>query len=142
MTSLYPLIVEAALRAFVAAVAVWAGLRILRVANVLVLKTAWASVLVAAFVLPLAPGWLKLPAFNTLKLPAIPSWSDLRIAAPHTVVAPVAIQDRTAQQIATTPEPSTATVEPYTDRYSSPSISNSRRESSDAMANADADPTL
>lgn len=137
MTSLYPLIVEAALRALVAAVAVWAGLRVLRVANVLVLKTAWASVLVAAFVLPLAPGWLNLPAITALKLPALPSFSDLRMAAPSTPASP-ALQ----QQTAAAPEPSPATVEPYTDRYSSPTISNSRRESSDAMRSADADAAL
>ena len=70
MTSFYPLILESALRALLAAAIVWAGLRLLRVANVLVLKAAWALVLVAAFALPLAPNWLSLPVWAALKLPA------------------------------------------------------------------------
>ncbi len=70
-TSLYPLILEAALRALIAAAAVWTGLRLMRVANVLVLKAAWALVLIAAMALPLAPSWLKLPGWAALRLPAL-----------------------------------------------------------------------
>jgi beta-lactamase regulating signal transducer with metallopeptidase domain len=68
-----PVILEAALRALVAAAAVWGSLRLLRVANVFVLKTAWALVLVAALALPLVPQWKLLPAWATLRLPTFTS---------------------------------------------------------------------
>ena len=55
---------EAALRALLAAIAVWAGLRLLRVGNVLVQKAAWGLVLVAALAMPLAPNWLAIPALR------------------------------------------------------------------------------
>ena len=66
---LVPLILEAALRALLAAVAVEASLRLLRVGNVLVQKAAWGLVLVAALAMPLMPNWTGLAA---LRLPAIP----------------------------------------------------------------------
>ena len=55
ISALVPLLLEASLRALVAAVAVWAGLRLLGVGNVLVQKAAWGLVLLAALAMPLLP---------------------------------------------------------------------------------------
>ena len=55
ISALVALILEAALRALLAAVAVWAGLRLLGVGNVLVQKAAWGLVLVAALAMPPMP---------------------------------------------------------------------------------------
>ena len=113
MTSLYPLMLEAALRALLAAVAVWAGLRMLRVVNVVVLKAAWALVLVASIALPLAPGWLSAPGTAALKLPAISVSQQLGGNADDS---------RNAQpQVAAAPEADAVTA--YSARYSSPAIS-------------------
>ena len=124
MISLYPVILEAALRALLAAVAVWAGLRLLRVANVLVLKAAWALVLVASFALPLAPGWMGLPAWAALKLPVLS-------AAPQVAAAPAA-NPAAASEFAAAPTPRPAIAD--TGRYSSPEISDSRIESATVSA--------
>ncbi len=95
MTSFYPAIVEAALRALVAAAAVWAGLRIMRVANVHVLKSAWVLVLAAAFALLMAPSWLSLPSWTALKLPAMPAlpYTQHAAATPAAQPASAAIKD-------------------------------------------------
>ena len=69
--ALVPVILQAALQALFAAAAVWAGLRALRVANVLVQKAAWALVLIAALALPMASRWQPLPAWATFRLPGI-----------------------------------------------------------------------
>ena len=76
ISAVAPLLLEAALRALFAAVAVWTGLRILRIGNVFVQKAAWGLVLAAAIALPLAPHWQGLPAFAALRLPALPwNWT-------------------------------------------------------------------
>ena len=69
--ALVPLILQASLQALFAAAAVWGGLRLLRVANVLVQKAAWGLVLVAALALPLVPHWQPLPGSAVFRLPAI-----------------------------------------------------------------------
>ena len=69
IAALVPLILQAALQALFAAAAVWFGLRVLRVANVLVQKAAWGLVLVAALALPVAPHWQPLPTWATFRLP-------------------------------------------------------------------------
>ncbi len=71
ISDLVPLLVEASLRALVAALAVWAGLRLLGVGNVLVQKAAWGLVLIAALALPLLPRWQSMPAWVELKLPVL-----------------------------------------------------------------------
>jgi beta-lactamase regulating signal transducer with metallopeptidase domain len=132
MTSIYPVILEAALRALLAAIAVWTGLRLLRVANVLVLKAAWALVLVAAFALPLAPNWLSLPAWAALKLP----WFS---ATPQVAIAPTAdltVEKESAVSQAMIP----AATDSDSGRYSSPAISDSHSESA-AVAGAMDDPS-
>jgi len=75
IAALVPLILEAALRALLAAVAVWAGLRLLGIGNVLVQKTAWGLILVAALAMPLAPHWQALPVFAALRIPAFPQFA-------------------------------------------------------------------
>ena len=67
-----PAILEAAFRSLLVAVAVWAGLRALRVSNVLAQKAAWALVLAAAALMPLAMRWQWLPAGAAMVLPAQP----------------------------------------------------------------------
>ncbi len=71
-----PSFIEAALRSVLVAMAVWAGLRVLRVGNVLAQKAAWGLVLAAAVVmpmlLPVATRWQALPAKATVVLPAHP----------------------------------------------------------------------
>jgi hypothetical protein len=66
-------LLEAAIRALVVALTVWAGLRLFRVANVLALKAAWGLVLAAALAMPLAinlgVGWRVLPSWAVMRLP-------------------------------------------------------------------------
>ncbi len=64
-----PVLLEATLRALVAALAVWAGLRLLRVRNVLAQKAAWGLVLIAALAMPLLMRWQWVPAWAAVKLP-------------------------------------------------------------------------
>ena len=118
MTALYPLMLEAALRALLAAGAVWAGLRLLRVSNVVVLKVAWALVLVASIAMPLAPGWLSAGATAALKLPAIPAISVSQQMAANATEGPKA-----QSQIATGSEAVASTADAYSEHYSSPAIS-------------------
>ena len=70
------LLVEAALRSALLALAVWIGLRMLGVRNVLAQKAAWGLVLAGALlmpiVLPLASHWNVLPANVRVVLPADP----------------------------------------------------------------------
>jgi beta-lactamase regulating signal transducer with metallopeptidase domain len=120
MTSFYSLVLEAALRALMAAAAVWVGLRILRVANVLVLKATWALVLVASLALPLAPHWPGLPSWAALKLPAMPAFSVLQQAVAASTVVPAAF---------TSPQPPPAEISSDLGRYPAPAISNSHFES-------------
>ena len=131
MTTLYPLFLEAALRALLAAIAVGAGLRMLRVVNVVVLKAAWAFVLVAVTVMPFATNWLGMPSWTALKLPVMPSPSFLQGALPATATKPIP-HAATPTVIA---DASTVT-EPESAPYPSPSISDSHLasiEDSDAI---------
>lgn len=72
--SLLPVLLEATLRALVAALAVWAGLRLLRVGNLLAQKAAWGLVLIAAVAMPLLMRWQWLPAWTAVKVPTA-SWA-------------------------------------------------------------------
>ena len=65
-----PILLEAALRALVAAAAVWAGLRLLRVRNVPAQKAAWALVLTSALAMPLLMRCPWLPAAGSIRLPS------------------------------------------------------------------------
>ncbi len=70
------LLVEAALRSALLGLAVWIGLRLLGVRNVLAQKAAWGLVLAGALVmpivLPMASHWTVLPANVRVVLPADP----------------------------------------------------------------------
>jgi hypothetical protein len=65
-----PVLIEAALRAMLVALTVWAGLRLFRVSNVPAQKTAWGLVLICAVAMPLVMRWELLPASFTMRLPA------------------------------------------------------------------------
>ena len=70
------ILVEAAFRSVFLALAVWMGLRLLKVRNVLAQKAAWGLVLAGAWrcrlVLPMASHWSVLPANVRVVLPADP----------------------------------------------------------------------
>jgi beta-lactamase regulating signal transducer with metallopeptidase domain len=70
------LLVEAAIRSVLLALAVWISLRVFRVRNVAAQKAAWGVVLVAALampvVLPMASHWSVLPANVRVVIPADP----------------------------------------------------------------------
>src|ERR1700684_260924 len=89
-----PILLEAAVRALVAALVLWTGLRLLRVRNVPAQKTAWGLVLAVALAMPLLmrmplPAWaqVRLPdlALPTLPgpAPAAPRSGSPRFVAPH-----------------------------------------------------------
>jgi beta-lactamase regulating signal transducer with metallopeptidase domain len=80
-----PVLIEAGLRAMLVALTVWAGLRCLRVSNVLAQKAAWVLVLTAAVSMPLAMRWQWLPASMSLRVPA--SWLQIRSQAQPTQAA-------------------------------------------------------
>jgi uncharacterized membrane protein len=60
-------LVESALRALMMALAVWAGLRVFRVSNVVAQKAAWGLVLVCAVAVPLVMRWQVLPPSMAIK---------------------------------------------------------------------------
>lgn len=70
------LLLEAALRSVLLALAVWAGLRVFRVKNVFAQKAAWGLVLVSALAMPLllpyAAHWSVLPANVRVVIPEDP----------------------------------------------------------------------
>ena len=119
ISALVPLLVEASIRALVAAVAVWAGLRLLGVGNVLVQKVAWGLVLLAALAMPLVPRGQAMPARVGLKLPAV------RLPALELPVPSKWMQEQTARPQLTAPAPPVAAAEPDggASRYPAPVIS-------------------
>jgi len=66
----FAIVLEAGLRSLLAALVIWAALRLLRVRNVPAQKAAWTFVLLAAFAMPFAMRWHWLPAIETIPLPA------------------------------------------------------------------------
>lgn len=62
-------LIEAALRALLLAMTVWAGLRLLRVNHVLAQKAAWSLVLAAAVAMPVMMRWQFLPASLAVSVP-------------------------------------------------------------------------
>jgi bla regulator protein blaR1 len=69
--SLLTLVLEAALRALIAGLAVWAALRLLRVKNLIAEKAAWGLVLLAAIAMPLLMRWQWVPGWAFVKIPAM-----------------------------------------------------------------------
>jgi beta-lactamase regulating signal transducer with metallopeptidase domain len=68
------ILLVAALRALIVALALYAGLRALRVANAPALKAAWTMVLGAAMAMPLLMHWQPRPSWTAVKVHPI-SWS-------------------------------------------------------------------
>jgi hypothetical protein len=119
----FPLLIEAALRAILVALVVLAGLRLLRVGNVLAEKTVWALVLAAAVAMPLLMRWHGLPAFATLRVP-------LPVTRPMAQIAPPAEPGLLSKHIGGLSNPSlfetNAVSEPASgsgSRFPAPSIS-------------------
>ena len=96
MTSLLPMWLEAAVRALAAALAVWTGLRLLRVKSYMTQKAAWILVLGAAFAMPLMP-WQWLPGWAAIKLPRA-VWTGMSHARPPKVSAPAVAASPTVAQ--------------------------------------------
>ena len=127
---------EAALRSLVLAVAVWAGLRLFRVGNVIAGKAAWALVLTAAVLMPgfvpIAAQWNVLPAGVHLVLPvnSMTLLEELRAtlesrrsisrqAQPGPAVAPQADSALTEETAKQAPEKTSAGANPGLDDSSS-----------------------
>ncbi|HXR39934.1 MAG TPA: M56 family metallopeptidase [Terracidiphilus sp.] len=79
-----PVLIEAALRALVVALTVWAGLCLFRVGNVPAQKIAWGLVLACAAAMPLVMRWHLLPTSLTVRVPAI-SWGTTPESSPIAV---------------------------------------------------------
>ena len=86
--SLIPVLIEAALRAMALALAVWTGLRLLRISNILAQKAVWGLVLAAAFLMPLLmpliARWQWMPAVAV----RMPAWNQPAAAQPAEPVPP------------------------------------------------------
>ena len=89
------ILLEAAVRALVIAIALWLGIRLLRVANAMAQKAAWTMVLCAAIAMPLLMRWQWLPAWTAVHLP-VASWSQWPPHASRT--APVASASSAARE--------------------------------------------
>jgi beta-lactamase regulating signal transducer with metallopeptidase domain len=94
-------LLEAAGRALVAALVMWLAMRLLRVANAPVQKTAWTIVLCAAVAMPLIVRWQWHPSWAAVQLPTT-SW--LKWIPGHAHASNSAI----TAPVAATPEPQTA----------------------------------
>jgi beta-lactamase regulating signal transducer with metallopeptidase domain len=89
-------LIEAALRTLLVALAVGAGLRLLRVSNVLAQKKAWCLVLAAAIAMPLLMRWQWLSVSAPIHIPA-PSWGLSTNPRPlETARAPIPAPAQTA----------------------------------------------
>ena len=72
-------LIEATVRALIAALAVWGVMRLLRIRNVLAQKAAWGLLLIAALAMPLLMRWQSVPTWAAVNLPT-PSWTKLALA--------------------------------------------------------------
>lgn len=70
-TAIFPVLLEAAVRALAAAIVVWFALRLLRVRNVRTQKTAWTLTLLGALAMPLLMRWQWMPAADEITVPAV-----------------------------------------------------------------------
>jgi len=87
-------LLEATLRALIAALAVWAVIRLLRIRNVPAQKAAWGLVLIAALAMPFLMRWQWVPAWAAVNLPASSltkmAWPKKAAPTPLAVPAPAA----------------------------------------------------
>lgn len=102
-----PILLEAVLRALLAACILGAGLRLLRVRNVPAQKVAWGLVLLAALAMPLLMRWQWLPSWAAVKMPAI-AWTRTAEPAPSIAPSP-AIPVSPSQGSMADPKPAPAT---------------------------------
>ncbi|MGD0787091.1 MAG: M56 family metallopeptidase [Terracidiphilus sp.] len=107
------LLIEAALRTLLVALAVAGGLRLLRVSNVLVQKRAWCLVLAAALVMPLLMRWQWLSAFAPIRVPM------------HDWAHPVDSWPAAAPPASSTPPATTTLESPQTLRFAPQPVENS-----------------
>ena len=87
-----PALLEASLRSLAGAIALYAGLRIFKVTNVLAQKAAWGLVLTASMLMPMLMRWQGLPVSAAIKLP-VPPWRN-------TLKPPPAVQLRSSSESA------------------------------------------
>jgi hypothetical protein len=124
---LIPALLEAAVRALAGALAVYAGLRIFRVGNVLAQKTAWGLVLAASLLMPLLMQGRGLPI--AIKVP-VPAWRQAPESLP--AVARGSISD-SPSPLSYEPEPQFSAVSdsaaPAGDRFPAPTVSKSKFDS-------------
>jgi BlaR1 peptidase M56 len=146
-----PVLLEAALRALLVAITVWAGLGIFRVSNVLAQKIAWALVLACAVAMPLVMRWHILPPAMALNIP-VTGWNlqptslplgDALMPGSH-AESPVLTQpvpphsaDRPTAPIAATPLPPSP--EPSSPEPSSPEASRASRFPAPAISRTEFD---
>jgi hypothetical protein len=120
-----PALIEAALRALLVALTVWAGLRLFRVSNVLAQKAAWGLVLAAAVAVPLLMRWQFLPASVAVRLP-VPAWRQVPEVAPEQSGVPISLRTdlpvALSSQVSAASEPGPA----RGDRFPAPTISKSK----------------
>ncbi len=122
-------LIEAALRSLLVAAVVWAGVRALRVSNVLVQKTAWGLVLLSALAMPVAMRWQALPPAISVVLPA-KLWRQAlakpEAAAPVTTaierLPPALPQSDSIATESVSRAPEGSSIKPL--RFSGPAISN------------------
>jgi beta-lactamase regulating signal transducer with metallopeptidase domain len=112
-----PTLMEAALRTLFVAFTVWAGLRLLRVGNVLAQKAAWVLVLASALAMPFVMRWQWLPVPAAIRVPAHP-WVQTAETLPTEPAAPSPAPPREASRA---PDPVSAT----TDRFPAPWVAHS-----------------
>ncbi len=147
--------IEAALRSLVLAAAVWAGLRVFRIRNVLAQKAAWTIVLLGALLMPLvaplAACWRALPAATVvLPRPFLAAKQALRPAAPPDAPPAAAISSplsAPAASIPARPLPATSIaapqpVSPLSGRFPAPLISQREFDASPAPPSLPARPSF
>ena len=108
------LLLEAALRALLVALAVLAGLRLFRMTNVPAQKAAWGLVLLSAIAMPLVMNWQFLPASMALRIPAV-RWPRNSQPAPPTIPLPA---PRTVQTTPAAPAAAPVSAIPSVKRHS------------------------
>jgi len=118
------LLIEAALRALLVALVVWAGIRLLRVSNVMAQKAVWALVLAAAVAMPVMMRWQGLPGFALLRVPVPGLSPGVNAVPPKVTTAP---PSERAASFVTAPMPEDYDFRPSAaasgGRYPAPSIS-------------------
>jgi BlaR1 peptidase M56 len=124
-----PALIEAALRALVVALTVWAGLRLLRVRSVVTQKAAWGLVLAAAVAMPLLMRWQWLPAYAQIRV-TMRAWGQVLESSRQGAVAPSSVLP--AAPPAATPLTLLRESQPAGgDRFPAPNISKSEFNPSD-----------